>query len=64
MTGAGRVTGGRTHCRDVVAVGAHDWFLPPCRLVPAVRRTMGLDVRVFPGAGHLTTTDHLDEMCP
>jgi pimeloyl-ACP methyl ester carboxylesterase len=46
----------------VVAVGAHDRFLPPRRLVPAVRRTMGLDVRVFAGAGHLTTTDHLDEM--
>ncbi|WP_433730692.1 alpha/beta fold hydrolase [Actinoplanes sp. CA-051413] len=46
----------------VVSVGAHDRFLPPRRLVPAVRRTMGLDVRVFPGAGHLTTADHLDEM--
>ncbi|MEU8611803.1 alpha/beta hydrolase [Actinoplanes sp. NPDC048791] len=46
----------------VVSVGAHDRFLPPRRLVPAVRRTMGLDVRVLPGAGHLTTADHLDEM--
>jgi pimeloyl-ACP methyl ester carboxylesterase len=46
----------------VVSVGAHDRFLPPRRLVPAVRRTMGLDVRVVPGAGHLTTTDQLDGM--
>ena len=39
----------------VIGVGEHDRFLPPRRLVPAARRTMGLDVRVFPGMGHLTT---------
>jgi pimeloyl-ACP methyl ester carboxylesterase len=39
----------------VVAVGEHDRFLPPARLAPAVRRTMNLDLRVFPGVGHLTT---------
>ncbi|QTE28228.1 alpha/beta fold hydrolase [Pengzhenrongella sicca] len=43
----------------VVGVGEHDRFLPPRRLVPAVRRTMGRGVRVFPGVGHLTTPEHL-----
>ena len=46
----------------VVGVGEHDRFLPPRRLAPAVRRTMGLDLQVFPGMGHLTTAHHLDEM--
>ncbi|WP_326951285.1 alpha/beta hydrolase [Amycolatopsis sp. NBC_01307] len=46
----------------VVGVGEHDRFLPPRRLAPAVRRTMGLDLRVFPGAGHLTTPAHLDRV--
>jgi pimeloyl-ACP methyl ester carboxylesterase len=46
----------------VVGVGEYDRFLPPRRLTPAVRRTMGLDVRVFPGAGHLTTPAHLGEV--
>jgi pimeloyl-ACP methyl ester carboxylesterase len=46
----------------VVGVGEHDRFLPPRRLAPAVRRTMNLDVRVFPGAGHLTTSADLDEV--
>lgn len=39
----------------VVGVGEHDRFLPPRRLAPTVRRTMNLDLRVFPGAGHLDT---------
>ena len=46
----------------VVAVGEHDRFLPPRRLAPAVRRTMGLDLRVVRGAGHLTTPDRLGEV--
>jgi len=46
----------------VVGVGEHDRFLPPQRLSPAVRRTMNLDVRIFPGLGHLTTPAHLDEV--
>jgi pimeloyl-ACP methyl ester carboxylesterase len=46
----------------LVAVGEHDRFLPPQRLSAAVRRTMNLDVRVFPGLGHLTTPAHLDEV--
>ncbi|MFC6081856.1 alpha/beta fold hydrolase [Sphaerisporangium aureirubrum] len=46
----------------VVGVGEHDRFLPPHRLVPAVRRTMNLDTRVFSGAGHLTTPAHLGEV--
>ncbi|WP_197523195.1 alpha/beta fold hydrolase [Actinokineospora pegani] len=46
----------------VVGVGEHDRFLPPRRLAPAVRRTMNLDVRVFPGIGHLTTPADLDEV--
>jgi pimeloyl-ACP methyl ester carboxylesterase len=46
----------------VVGVGEHDRFLPPRRLAPAVRRTMGLDLRVFSGMGHLTTPRHLDDV--
>lgn len=46
----------------VVGVGQHDRFLPPERLAPAVRRTMNIDLRVFPGVGHLTTPAHLDEV--
>jgi pimeloyl-ACP methyl ester carboxylesterase len=46
----------------VVGVGEYDRFLPPHRLAPAVRRTMGLGLRVFPGAGHLTTPAHLGEV--
>jgi pimeloyl-ACP methyl ester carboxylesterase len=46
----------------VVGVGEHDRFLPPRRLAPAVHRTIGGDVRVFPGMGHLTTAAHLDDV--
>lgn len=46
----------------VIGVGEHDRFLPPERLAPAVRRTMGLGLRVFPHMGHLTTPDHLDNV--
>ena len=46
----------------VVGVGEYDRFLPPHRLTPAVRRTMNLDVRVFSGVGHLTTSADLDEV--
>ncbi|GLY44202.1 hypothetical protein Amsp01_102250 [Amycolatopsis sp. NBRC 101858] len=46
----------------VVGVGEYDRFLPPRRLVPAARRTLGCDVQVFPGMGHLTTAAHLDEV--
>ena len=46
----------------VVGVGEHDRFLPPHRLVPAVRRTMHADVRVFSGVGHLITPSQLDNV--
>jgi pimeloyl-ACP methyl ester carboxylesterase len=46
----------------VVGVGEHDRVLPPRRLAPALRRTMGLDLRVFPGMGHLTTPGHLADV--
>jgi len=46
----------------VVGAGEHDRFLPPRRLVPAVRRTMNLDVQVLPDVGHLTTAAHLDDV--
>lgn len=45
-----------------VGTGEHDRFLPPRRLAPAVHRTMNLDLRVFSGAGHLTTPGHLDDV--
>lgn len=50
----------RTDRPCVVGVGEHDRFLPPRRLAPALRRTMGLDLRVLSGMGHLTTPGHLD----
>ena len=46
----------------VVGVGEHDRFLPPRRLVPAVRRTMNANVRVFSGVGHLITRNQLDNV--
>ncbi len=52
----------RAHLPCAVGVGEHDRFLPPHRLRPAVRRTMNLDIRVFPGVGHLTTSENLDEV--
>ncbi|GAA0466458.1 alpha/beta fold hydrolase [Streptomyces olivaceiscleroticus] len=36
-----------------VAVGAHDIFLPPVRLVPAVRCLLSTEAHVLDGAGHL-----------
>ncbi|MGB7508632.1 MAG: alpha/beta hydrolase [Mycobacterium sp.] len=45
-----------------VGVGEHDRFLPPSRLVPAVRRIMDVDVRVLSGMGHLTTPADLDQV--
>jgi pimeloyl-ACP methyl ester carboxylesterase len=46
----------------VVGTGEHDRFLPPSRLAPALRRAMGLDLRILPGMGHLTTAGHFDEV--
>jgi pimeloyl-ACP methyl ester carboxylesterase len=46
----------------VVGVGEHDRFLPPARLAPALQRTMNLDLRVFPGMGHLTTPADLGKV--
>jgi hypothetical protein len=46
----------------VVGTGEYDRFLPPRRLAPAVRRAMGLDLRVLRGMGHLTTPAHLDDV--
>lgn len=46
----------------VVGTGEHDRFLPPRRLAPAVRQAMGLELRVLPGMGHLTTPGHLGEV--
>jgi pimeloyl-ACP methyl ester carboxylesterase len=46
----------------VVGTGEHDRFLPPRRLGPAVRRAMGLELRVLPGMGHLTTPGHIEDV--
>ena len=48
----------------VVGTGEHDRFLPPRRLAPAVRQAMGVDLRILPCMGHLTTPGHLrDVVC-
>ena len=52
----------RTSRPCVVGTGEYDRFLPPRRLAPAVRRAMGLELRVLPGMGHLTTPAHLDDV--
>ena len=46
----------------IVGTGEHDRFLPPRRLAPALRQAMGLDLRILPGMGHLTTPDHLGDV--
>jgi len=46
----------------VVGTGEHDRFLPPRRLAPALRPAMGLDLRILPGMGHLTTPGHLGDV--
>ena len=46
----------------IVGTGEHDRFLPPRRLAPALRQAMGLDLRILPGMGHLTTPGHLGDV--
>lgn len=46
----------------VVGTGEYDRFLPPRRLAPAVHRTTGLELRILPGMGHLTTPAHLNDV--
>jgi pimeloyl-ACP methyl ester carboxylesterase len=41
-----------------VATGAHDCFLPPDRLGPAVRTKLGTDLHVIDDAGHLAGDEH------
>lgn len=45
----------------VVGTGEHDRFLPPRCLAAALRQAMGIDLRILPGMGHLTTPGHLDD---
>lgn len=41
----------------LVATGAHDRFLPPDHLGPAVKERLGLDLHVIADAGHLVTEE-------
>jgi pimeloyl-ACP methyl ester carboxylesterase len=41
----------------IVATGAHDCFLPPARLGPAVRERLGVDLHVIDDAGHLAADE-------
>ncbi|RRS01417.1 alpha/beta fold hydrolase [Glycomyces terrestris] len=41
----------------VAAVGAHDRFLPPDRLAPAVESALGTRLRILPGVGHLAVEE-------
>ncbi|WUO93931.1 alpha/beta hydrolase [Streptomyces sp. NBC_00273] len=45
-----------------VFTGEHDVFLPPKRLGPAVTRTLGVELRVLPGAGHLVVEEAPDRL--
>lgn len=42
----------------LVTTGAHDIFLPPRRLAPAVRTRLGTGLQVIPDAGHLVVEEH------
>ncbi|GGU70351.1 hypothetical protein GCM10010211_40010 [Streptomyces albospinus] len=46
----------------LLLTGEHDVFLPPRRLAPAVRATLGTELRVMPGAGHLIVEEHADRL--
>ncbi|WP_405442271.1 alpha/beta hydrolase [Streptomyces avidinii] len=46
----------------LVASGAHDAFLPPRRLAPVVRATLGTGLHVIPDAGHLVVEEHPDRL--
>ncbi|MFJ6485044.1 alpha/beta fold hydrolase [Streptomyces sp. NPDC091682] len=46
----------------LVATGAHDTFLPPRRLAPVVRATLGTGLHVIPDAGHLVVEEHPDRL--
>jgi pimeloyl-ACP methyl ester carboxylesterase len=52
----------RANSRCVVGVGEFDRFLPPRRLAPTLRRTMGIDLHTLAGMGHLTTPAHLGDV--
>ncbi|MCD0447357.1 alpha/beta hydrolase [Glycomyces sp. A-F 0318] len=41
----------------IAATGAHDRFLPPDRLGPAVRAGLGVELHVIDGAGHLAADE-------
>ncbi|MFI1013130.1 alpha/beta fold hydrolase [Streptomyces sp. NPDC020965] len=45
-------------CTRLAVTGAHDVFLPPERLHRAVRDTLGTELRVVAGAGHLIVEEH------
>ncbi|MFI9297083.1 alpha/beta fold hydrolase [Streptomyces gardneri] len=45
-----------------VVTGEHDVFLPPRRLRPAVRRTLGVELGVVAGAGHLVIEERPDRI--
>lgn len=45
-----------------VFTGEHDVFLPPKRIGPAVTRTLGVELRVLPGAGHLVVEEAPDRL--
>ncbi|MFG2875403.1 alpha/beta fold hydrolase [Streptomyces sp. NPDC048337] len=46
----------------LVATGAHDTFLPPRRLAPALRATLGTGLHVVADAGHLLVEERPDRV--
>ncbi|QHC23977.1 alpha/beta fold hydrolase [Streptomyces sp. GS7] len=46
----------------LLLTGEHDVFLPPRRLAPVVRATLGTELRVMPDAGHLIVEEHTDHL--
>lgn len=46
----------------VVATGAHDYFVPPARLAPAVSGLLGSELHVIADAGHLVVDERPGEI--
>jgi len=46
----------------LAVTGDHDVFLPPRRLGSAVRRRLGVELRVIGDAGHLVVEEHAEQL--
>lgn len=61
-TDPGRVAVAVRGVDRTAVVGEHDLFLPSRALVPAVRRTLGVELGVIASAGHLVIDECADRL--